>query len=62
MGAFAGPDAVLKVRAGKQVGKYYGPPAILEAMDGSKVTGKQLSVALPAGNICLRCNPTSCSS
>lgn len=45
---FAGPDAVLKDRAGKQVGKYYGPPATWEAMDGSKITGKQLAVA-PAG-------------
>ena len=46
---FAGPDAVLKDRSGKQVGKYYGPPATWEATDGSKITGKQLAVA-PAGN------------
>lgn len=45
---FAGPDALLKSRAGKQVGKYYGPPATWEAMDGSKITGTQLAVA-PAG-------------
>jgi len=45
---FAGPDAKLWDRSGKQVGSYYGPPATWEAMDGSKVTGKQLAVA-PAG-------------
>ena len=45
---FVGPDAVLKDRAGKQVGKYYGPPATWEAMDGSKLTATQLAVA-PAG-------------
>jgi len=45
---FAGPDAKLSDRSGKQVGTYYGPPATWEAMDGSKVTGKQLAVA-PAG-------------
>ncbi|MCD0503350.1 DUF3455 domain-containing protein [Bordetella petrii] len=45
---FAGPKAVLKDRHGKQVGTYYGPPATWEAMDGSKLTGKQLAVA-PAG-------------
>src|SRR5690606_26057699 len=37
---FIGPDAMLKDRHGKQVGKYYGPPATWEAMDGSKLTGK----------------------
>jgi hypothetical protein len=46
--AFAGPDAQLMDSSGKQVGKYYGPPATWEAMDGSKVTGKQLAVA-PGG-------------
>ena len=52
---FAGPDAVLKDRAGKQVGKYYGPPATWEAMDGSKITGKQLAVSPGgAGNIPLQ--------
>jgi hypothetical protein len=45
---FVGPDAVLKDRAGKQVGKYYGPPATWEATDGSKLTATQLAVA-PAG-------------
>jgi hypothetical protein len=45
---FAGPDAVLSTRDGKAMGKYYGPPATWEAMDGSKVTGTQLAVA-PAG-------------
>lgn len=45
---FAGPDAKLLDRSGKSVGKYYGPPATWESMDGSKITGKQLAVA-PAG-------------
>jgi hypothetical protein len=45
---FVGPDAALNNRAGKQVGKYYGPPATWEAMDGSKITATQLAVA-PAG-------------
>ena len=45
---FVGPDAALNDRSGKQVGKYYGPPATWEAMDGSKVTAVQLAVA-PAG-------------
>ena len=45
---FAGPNAVLNDRSGKQVGKYYGPPATWESMDGSKLTATQLAVA-PAG-------------
>ena len=45
---FVGPNAVLNDRSGKQIGKYYGPPATWEAMDGSKITGAQLAVA-PAG-------------
>jgi hypothetical protein len=46
---FGGPDAKLMDRAGKQVGKYYGPPATWEAMDGSKFTATQVAVA-PAGD------------
>ncbi|XAH24422.1 DUF3455 domain-containing protein [Xylophilus sp. GW821-FHT01B05] len=42
---FIGPDAVLKDRSGKQVGRYYGPPATWEAQDGSKLTATQLAVA-----------------
>jgi Protein of unknown function (DUF3455) len=42
---FVGPDAKLMDRAGKQVGKYYGPPATWESMDGSKLTATQLAVA-----------------
>ena len=42
---FAGPDAKLLDRGGKQVGRYYGPPATWEAADGSKITGTQLAVA-----------------
>lgn len=45
---FAGPDAQLLDRRGKQVGRYYGPPATWESMDGSKFTGSQLAVA-PGG-------------
>ncbi|WP_439519503.1 DUF3455 domain-containing protein [Hydrogenophaga sp.] len=46
---FGGPDAKLMDRSGKQVGKYYGPPATWEAMDGSKFTATQIAVA-PAGD------------
>ncbi len=45
---FVGPNALLKNRMGTAVGKYYGPPATWEAMDGSMITGAQLAVA-PAG-------------
>ncbi len=45
---FVGPNAALNDRSGKQVGKYYGPPATWESMDGSKLTATQLAVA-PAG-------------
>ncbi|MDP3412301.1 MAG: DUF3455 domain-containing protein, partial [Polaromonas sp.] len=46
---FAGPDARLMDRSGKQVGKYYGPPATWEAMDGSRLTAVQLAVAPNTG-------------
>lgn len=42
---FIGPDARLMDRSGKQVGRYYGPPATWESMDGSKVTATQVAVA-----------------
>lgn len=45
---FVGPVAALNDRNGNQVGKYYGPPATWESMDGSKITATQLAVA-PAG-------------
>ena len=45
---FVGPDAALNDRSGKQMGKYFGPPATWEGMDGSKITGTQMAVA-PAG-------------
>lgn len=49
---FVGPDARLNDRSGKQVGKYYGPPATWESMDGSKLTATQIAVAPNgAGNI-----------
>jgi hypothetical protein len=52
---FAGPMATLTdTRTGQAVGKYYGGPT-WEAMDGSKVTGKQQAVApASAGNIPLQ--------
>ncbi|MBY4948055.1 DUF3455 domain-containing protein [Cupriavidus respiraculi] len=53
--AFVGPDAVLSDRAGKPVGRYYGPPATWEASDGSKVTATQVAVSpAGAGNIPLQ--------
>src|SRR3982750_2972741 len=45
---FVGPDARLMDRSGKQVGKYCGPPATWESMDGSKLTATQVAVA-PSG-------------
>jgi hypothetical protein len=42
---FVGPDAGLKDRSGKVVGRYYGPPATWESTDGSKLTGAQVGVA-----------------
>jgi hypothetical protein len=52
---FAGPDAKLLDRSGKQVGKYYGPPSTWESMDGSKLTATQIAVAPNmAGNIPLQ--------
>ncbi len=42
---FVGPAAGLKDRKGTMVGKYYGPPATWESMDGSKITGTQMAVA-----------------
>jgi Protein of unknown function (DUF3455) len=52
---FVGPDAVLNDRSGKQVGKYYGPPATWQSLDGSKLTGAQQAVAPSSpGNIPLQ--------
>lgn len=45
---FIGPDARLMDRAGRMIGRYYGPPATWESQDGSKVTATQVAVA-PAG-------------
>ena len=42
---FVGPDARLMDRNGRQVGRYYGPPATWESMDGSKVTATQVAVS-----------------
>ncbi|MBT9527099.1 MAG: DUF3455 domain-containing protein [Rhizobacter sp.] len=52
--AFVGPVATLYSADQKAVGKYYAGPT-WEAMDGSKVTGKQVAVAPGgAGNIPLQ--------
>lgn len=52
---FVGPDAKLMDRGGKQVGRYWGPPATWENMDGSKVTATQVAVSpAAAGNIPLQ--------
>jgi Protein of unknown function (DUF3455) len=42
---FVGPDAKLLSRSGTEVGKYYGPPATWQSLDGSKITGTQLAVS-----------------
>lgn len=52
--AFVAPVAKLMDGGNKEVGKYYGGPT-WEAMDGSKVMGKQVAVApAAAGNIPLQ--------
>lgn len=52
---FAGPDAKLMSRNGQQVGRYYGPPATWESLDGSKLTATQLAVSpAMAGSIPLQ--------
>ena len=52
--AFVGPVAKLLDGRSKEVGKYYAGPT-WEAMDGSKVTGKQVAVApASAGSIPLQ--------
>jgi hypothetical protein len=60
---FVGPNAALNDRGGKQIGRYYGPPATWEGQDGAKVTGAQVAVApAAAGNIPLqlvKANPAS---
>ena len=52
---FAGPDARLSDRAGRTVGRYYGPPATWESTDGSRLTATQVAVSPAApGNIPLQ--------
>lgn len=46
---FVGPQAALRDRQGRTLGRYFGPPATWAASDGSAVTGTQLAVA-PAGD------------
>lgn len=49
---FVGPDARLMDRGGNVVGRYFGPPATWESVDGSKVTAVQVAVApATAGSI-----------
>lgn len=52
---FVGPEAKLMDRAGKQIGRYFGPPATWQSNDGSMLTGAQVAVS-PAspGNIPLQ--------
>lgn len=40
-----GPDAILKDKNGKEIGKYEGPPARWSLDDGSFVTGSQVAVS-----------------
>ena len=47
---FVGPDARLMNRRGEQVGRYFGPPATWENLDGSKVTATQVAVAPAAAD------------
>jgi hypothetical protein len=52
---FVGPKAELRDRAGKVIGRYFGPPATWVHQDGSKLTGTQLAVApAAAGSIPLQ--------
>lgn len=49
---FIGPEARLMDRGGKVLGRYWGPPATWENMDGSSLTGTQVAVApAAAGSI-----------
>ncbi|TFZ01021.1 DUF3455 domain-containing protein [Ramlibacter henchirensis] len=53
--AFEGPDARLTDRSGKVVGRYFGPPATWENVDGSRVTATQIAVyPAAAGSIPLQ--------
>ena len=52
---FVGPEATLNDRAGRRVGRYYGPPATWESADGSKLTATQVAIApAAAGSIPLQ--------
>lgn len=52
---FVGPDARLVDRHGMAVGRYWGPPATWEHMDGSRITATQVAVApAVAGSIPLQ--------
>lgn len=52
---FVGPSATLQDRAGRTLGRYYGPPATWAHGDGSTLTGTQVAVApAAAGSIPLQ--------
>jgi hypothetical protein len=52
---FVGPLATLQDRAGKSIGRYFGPPATWAHSDGSALTGTQVAVApAAAGSIPLQ--------
>jgi Protein of unknown function (DUF3455) len=52
---FVGPKAELRDRAGKVIGRYFGPPATWVHQDGSQLSGAQLAVApAAAGSIPLQ--------
>lgn len=52
---FVGPDAELRDRRGRVIGRYYGPPATWESQDGSRITGAQVAIApAEAGSIPLQ--------
>jgi hypothetical protein len=42
---FVGPEAKLLSRNGTEVGRYFGPPATWQSLDGSKITAVQLAVS-----------------
>ena len=53
--AFVSPEATLSDRSGQAMGRYFGPPATWEGLDGSKVSGVQVAVApSPPGNLAMQ--------
>ena len=57
---FVGPDARMLTRQGKDIGRYFGPPATWDGADGSTVVGAQVAVSPNgAANIPLQMLKTS---